>query len=202
MELNDKTQRSLPNPKKLIARALLAAIVAGAVCGSASLLSLSRFHGNLFGESLRGNLIPAGLLLGLVAMIFVPGYLLARSESRRIERCRRAICQCEFLARWRNAGRETFITRLGVYADGRWILWGTSKLVLKNVQVTLRAGGGTAIMEFTINDGRRDTVEHVLVPASEENLAARIARHLLATPATQVVRTTRARTPVGELRFT
>ncbi|HSI35274.1 MAG: hypothetical protein ACAI43_06115 [Phycisphaerae bacterium] len=95
---------------------------------------------------------------------------------------------CELARRtWQKRLEGNSVTVIGTlcaFANGHWILWGTAGRLLTGVTVVGGTDGTPTRLAITTNNGNVDTVEEVLVPDGQRELAEKVAAAVSAAPKT------------------
>ena len=78
--------------------------------------------------------------------------------------------------------QDTYVSTLGVYANGKWIVWGNAFQRLMNVEVLPATEDSPTTLQFSVNNANNTVPQSILVPDGQQALAERVAQAILAAP--------------------
>lgn len=147
----------------------------------------------------------AVILSGIFAMAFPLGYFVLIGEARQVELARGNFLEGRYLVHWnyrpadwalytdwcrKNAkGRakrlaadrplECYVSTVAAFANGEWILWGTSNRRLAGVQAVGGVEGMPLMLKFSIEINDNTFYKYVLVPVDCAELAGTVVASIL-----------------------
>jgi len=203
--LSGEARRPLPNPFRTQKR-VVGWIVVGlwVLFISFLLLSWNAIHTQQLTRKEKENYVAPVAFIGIFAAALPIGYFILVGEARRVELARHHFMEGRYLVRWeyrpsdwtpyarwcrkhaRGAARRLdenrplgcCVSTVAAYANGAWILWGTSNRRLASVDVIGGTDGVPLMLRFCIAMNNNTYYKHVLVPAGEAELANVVAGHI------------------------